>query len=395
MDFRLSGTEERWRQEVRDFLTAELPSGWTEPQETGTRATDDYELGEVSRRFVRRLGERGWLTLAWPKEYRGQARPLIEQTIFNEELGYHRAPTGATFLAINNVGPTLILYGSDAQKQEHLPKIARAEEVWCQGMSEPNAGSDLGSLQTAAVADGDDYVINGTKVWTSVAHRADWCYLMARTDPAAPKHRGISVFLVPMRRPGITVLPLVNMADGHEFNQVLFDNVRVPKENMVGELNRGWYLSTTLLDFERSNIGRTAGARRVFDELVALVREQNGRGGTARAALRQQLAERQIELEVLTLLSYRVVSMQSRGMPPNYETSICRILQGESTQRLGGTGINALALYGQLRPGSRWAPLRGRLERFYLTTLGNTIGGGTVEIQRNIVAQRGLGLPRA
>jgi 3-oxocholest-4-en-26-oyl-CoA dehydrogenase alpha subunit len=289
-----------------------------------------------------------------------------------------------------------MVWGTDEQKAAYLPPIAKAEVLWCQGFSEPGAGSDLASLQTRATRDGDDYVINGQKIWTSEGHLADWMILLARTDQEAPKHKGISYFLVDLKTPGISMLPLVNLMDTHAFNQVYFDNVRVPKENLVGEENRGWYVATTTLDFERSGINRVIWALRQYHELVDFVREraESGEAWANAPAVRHQLADLRIAFEIGRLLCYRVAWQQNAGKVPNYESSMAKMYGSELNRRFGSEAVNILGLAGQLEPGSRWAPLQGRLERSFLAGFSYTIAGGTSEIQRNIIAQRGLGLPR-
>ena len=251
-----------------------------------------------------------------------------------------------------------------------IPGILSGEIVWCQGYSEPNAGSDLASLQTRAVRDGDDYVINGTKVWSSNAHKANWCFLLARTDPDAPKHKGISYFITPMDTPGISVRPLVNMADEHVFNEIFFEDVRIPVKNRVGEENRGWYIGMTTLDFERSNIGTAAQYRRSLEMLVDYVKEQgngatNGNGGIAKDKdlVKIALADLAVENEVGRYLSYRVASMQERNQIPNYESSAAKVYHSEFGRRLADQGVNIMGLYGQVREGSKHARLRGKFAR--------------------------------
>jgi alkylation response protein AidB-like acyl-CoA dehydrogenase len=288
------------------------------------------------------------------------------------------------------------MYGNDAQKQEHLPGITSGRIVWCQGYSEPGSGSDLASLQMSAVQDGDEFVLNGQKIWTSQAHYADWMFLIARTDPEAPKHRGISYFLVDMKSAGITVRPLINMADEAGFNEVFFENVRVPRSGLLGELNRGWYMATTTLDFERSSASTSAGIRRSLEELTRYARDtrHNGSALMDTSHVRHQLADLWVDVNLARLLSYRVVSQQERGEVPNYEASIVKVFNSELNQRMARAGMKVLGLHGQLDRESPYAKLNGRFERTYLTSVGSTIAAGTSEIQRSIIATRGLGLPR-
>jgi hypothetical protein len=290
-----------------------------------------------------------------------------------------------------------MIAGTEEQKREHLPPIAQAERYWCTLYSEPGSGSDLASLQTSAELDGDDYVINGQKIWTSAGHIADWGWLAARTDPEAPKHRGISLFLLDMKSPGVSVRPIINMAGGHEFNEVFFEDVRIPKANLVGEENRGWYTLAVALDFERSGVGYSASARRVLETLVKYAKEatKNGKPLSKDPIVRRKLAERFIETDASRWLSYRVAWMQSQGMVPNAEASMSKLYGTELTQRVAATGMDILGMAGQLSQGSKWAPLQGYIQRSYLSAVSSTIAAGTSEIQRDIIARRGLGLPRA
>ena len=383
MEFRLTPAQEAFREEVRQFIREHWRSAEaadTEPEGSWPRV----------RAFTRKLAGRGWLTLAWPEEYGGRAAGHLTQLVYNEEMAYHGAP--ATTQGVDRVGPTIILHGSEEQKRRFLPLIASDDIVWCQAFSEPEAGSDLASLRTRAVQDGDDFVIDGQKIWTSYAHHADWCILLARTDPEAPKHRGISYFLVDMRSPGITVRPLRNLAGGHTFNAVFFDKVRVPRENLVGELNRGWYVATTTLDFERSGIRMVMPAVRAVDELADVARVLRDR---IPRWVPLRLAELKIEVEIARLLSYRVAWLQSRGCVPNYEASIAKLFGTELQQRVANTAVHLLHAAGQYEPSARFHTVARRMESYYLHAVALTIAAGTSEVQRSIIAIRGLGLPRA
>ncbi len=377
MEFRFSAEDEAFRQEVRAFIREELPKA---------------AAGES---FTRKLAARGWLTMSWPREYGGQGAPHMRQLVYNEEMAYHRAP-GQT-MGADRVGPTLILFGTEEQKARFLPAIVRDEITWCQGFSEPGSGSDLASLQTRAVRDGDSWVINGQKIWTSNAQRADYMILLARTDPDAPKHRGITYFLVDMRLPGITVRPLVQMTGQAGFNEVFFDNVRVPADMVVGEVNRGWYVSTATLDFERSGIGRVIGGLRTFEEVVAYAKATPAREGRGtlfeHAPTRHALADIAVGFATGRLMSYRVAWMQSQGLVPNYEASMAKTFGTELHQRMARVAFTTLGLRGQLM-GGEWAPLAGQIPLTVLQSVSLTIAAGTSEINRNIIATRGLGLPR-
>ncbi|MGE0542525.1 MAG: acyl-CoA dehydrogenase [Dehalococcoidia bacterium] len=391
MDFRLKPEEETFRQEVQTWLAENLPAGWDGADLEG----GDGEQWASNRDFAKRLAAKGWIAPAWPVEYGGAGMSVMQQFVFNQEMAYQRAPQ-INGNAVSMLGPTLIVHGTDEQRRRHLPGITSAEVIWCQGYSEPEAGSDLASLQCRAVRDGDDYVINGQKIWTSNAHRSDWIFMLARTDPDAPKHRGISFFMLDMKTPGITVQPIINMLGKHSFNQVFFEDVRVPAENRVGEENRGWYIGATLLDFERSSIGSGIRAYRTWEDLYAFCKESRTNGHTLvdEPAVRNKLANMRIEIEAGRLISYRVVSMQARGMIPNYEASVAKLYHTELDVRLATTGMEILGLHGQLKSGDPRVRLRGRFEEAYQFSRAMTVGGGASEIQRNIIATRGLGLPR-
>ena len=387
MDFRFTPAQRRFREEVREFLRQELPN---------FKGTGDAEsFGAFNQAFSKKLAAQGWIGLAWPKEYGGQELGHIERTIFTEEMVLHEAPTAYHFIAERQMGPSLIRHGTEEHKRFFLPRIVSADVSFCIGMSEPGAGSDLANVQTRAVRDGDEYVVNGQKIWTSNAHLADWMWLVCRTAPNAPKHRGISILLVDMKSPGISVRPLINMAGTHGFNEVFFEDVRVPAKTLVGEENRGWYIVAENLDFERSGIERIAATAGLFRDLVDYVRthRDRGRGGPALAA-RLELADRAIEYEVGRMLAYRVAWLLSQGRVPNYEASMSKVYGSEWTQRLARTGVKIMTAFGMARTPEERA-LRAKIERAYLTTAAATIQGGTSEIQRNIIATRGLGLPRS
>ena len=394
MDFRFSDADLAFRDEVIDFLGNELPPGWADlsegPAEDGAANEARWQF---TRQFHHRLADRGWLTLGWPVEHGGGGAGPVRQALFNETMAHHRAPTYNQ--GVDRVGPTLIMYGSDQQKEYFLPRIRNADIQWCQGFSEPGSGSDLASLQTRAQRDGDDYIINGQKIWTSGAQHADWIFMLARTEPDAPKHRGISFFLIDMKTPGITVRPLVNMANRHHFNEVFFEDVRVPSANMVGEVNRGWYVATTTLDFERSGISRVVSGVRLLNELTELasVPGPDGRRPDEDIRVRNKLADLQIEFTVGRWLAYRVAWMQSQGLVPNHEASMSKLYGTMINQRLAGM-INMFGLRGNISGEHEHAPLHGRMPDEYLNAVPLTIAAGTSEIQRNIIATRGLGLPR-
>jgi alkylation response protein AidB-like acyl-CoA dehydrogenase len=302
------------------------------------------------------------------------------------------APVNVNTNRVGYTGPTLIAHGTEAQKAEHLPAIASGESMWIQGFSEPGAGSDLAALATRAVHDGDDYLVSGQKIWTSFAHHGDWMILLARTDPKAPKHRGITYLLVDMRSPGITVRPLQNLHNEVPFGEVYFDNVRVPASNRVGEENRGWYIATTTLDYERSSVANSAACRRLVARLppvlqTAVAREPDDLVG------RHAVADLAISAEIGRWLCFRVVSLQAHGEVPNMEASVAKLFNSELLQRIGVVGMRLAGLSGQCVQGKH-ALDSGAMVRHYQSSVARTIGGGTSEIQRSIIAQRGLSLPR-
>ncbi|MEE9199652.1 MAG: acyl-CoA dehydrogenase family protein [Dehalococcoidia bacterium] len=393
MDLRFTPEEEAFRREVREFLDRELPSDWM-----GGPISFGVVDREVEMKWRKMLAEKGWNTMGWPKEYGGQGASLIMQLAFMEEWYYRGAP-GIDIFGIELLSPTLMIHGTEKQKREHLGGIARGEVVWCQGYSEPESGSDLASLSTRAVEDGDDYVINGQKIWTSYAQYADWMFILARTDTDAskPKHRGITFFLADMDQPGFTVRPIAEMSGGSSFNEVFFDNVRVPKTNILGEVNRGWYVAMTLLDFERTGIAHPAGGRRILDWLIQYAREtkRNGQPLADDPIIRHKLADVAMDLETSRMLAYTIAWMQGQGIVPNREASELRVLSTQTSQKLAGVGMEMLGLGGQLEPGSKWAPLEGFIKHQYLFAVSYTIESGTAEIQRNVIATRGLGLPKS
>jgi len=390
LDLRDSPEEAAFRKEVVSFIESEAPRA-----EPGI----SYEqMAAKGQNWFKQMAARGWIAPAWPKEYGGAGMSQIQQFIFNEEMAKHRAPRPAhLIIGLGMAGPTIIVHGTEEQKKRWLPGMLAGTDIWCQGYSEPEAGSDLASLRTRAVKDGDDYVINGQKIWSTIAHIAKWMICLARTDMEAPKHKGISYFVIDMKSPGLDVRPLTNMADTHEFNEVFFDNVRVPKDNIVGEENRGWYVGMTTLDFERSSVGSAVGMRQEVEEMIEYAISNQDSPTSAlklNPTLRLELADRLIESEVGRMLSYRIASMQNRGLIPNYEASVLKVYSAELHQRIARTKTKVMGMYGQLKPGDPRAPYMGSWCHQYIRSVGYTIEAGTSEIQRNIIAQRGLGLPR-
>lgn len=392
MDLRFTEEEESFRREVIEFIEKEVPPAIRVDYDGLDLSPEQFEF---AGRLDRKLAQKGWLCMHWPREYGGHGVSITKQLIFNEEMAFRGVPSRG-HMGINIVGPAIMLYGSDEQKRKFLPPITRGELEWCQGFSEPNSGSDLASLRTSAKQDGDGYVINGQKIWSSRAHHASYCWLLARTDPEAPKHKGLSTFAVDMKAPGITVRPIVTVLGSTHFCEIFFDNVRIPAHALVGQRDQGWYQAMGTLSFERSGINRVASVRRALRDLVEYVKthERNGVPLSRDAIVRHHLAELETEIEVARLLCYRVAWLQMKGQVPSYEASMARVFGHELSQKVARVGMKILQLRCQLMPGDPRAPIGGNLARAFLSTISNTIRSGTSEIQRNIIAQRGLGLPR-
>lgn len=378
-----------FRAELRRFLDANLPrDDWDMRND---RDVVGHEQEMFTRAFRKKLAQQGWLTMGWPRDFGGAGASYMTQTVYMEEMSAAGAP-GAYDQGVWLAGPAVMMHGTKEQQDRWLPAMRTADVHWCQLFSEPGAGSDLASLQTRAVRDGDEYVLNGQKIWTSGAQEADWGILLARTDPEAPKHRGISYFMLDMKLPGVTIRPLVNMMGSEHFNEVFLDDVRVPADCLIGEENRGWYIATTTLDQERSSINRVVMTRSTLYALIDLTRETAVL--RSRAEIRHELAERYLEFEIGRWLCYRVAQMQSEGKVPNSEASVSKVFGTELQRQMGVTGMRVLGMAGQFEPGTPYAPLKGRVERWALAAPSYTIAGGTSEVNRNIIATRGLGLPR-
>ena len=390
MDFSFSPDEEQFRRDLRDLLTRQLPGDWAE-RSLAEPATSE-ERAALSKIIGRELADRRWLAMAWPEEHGGLDASYLQQYLFNEEMAYLDAPGGGG-VGVSSVGPAVMMFGNQEQQQLYLPRIANAEDRWAALYSEPGAGSDLASIQTRAVRDGDEYVINGQKTWVAGTHEANMGWLAARTDPDAPKHRGISTFALPLDTPGVEIQPLEDLAGDHLLAEVNLHNVRLPVQARVGPEHRGWYHIASTLDFERSGVATYARGRRQIERLVGLTKESS-RLSEQRDLVRYELADRWIELQVGYNIAQKIPWMQTEGVSPNHEASVSKLYGSELTQRIAGTGVRLLGLAGLLVPGGSGAPVGGAFARHYLTSAGSTIAAGTSEIQRNIIAQRGLGLPR-
>ncbi|MEO6043909.1 MAG: acyl-CoA dehydrogenase family protein [Tepidiformaceae bacterium] len=387
MNFRDGAEEAAWREDVRRFVVQEAPEEYRVHHKP---PVDSYGLGDpVFQQWRAAVAKRGLLAAHWPTEYGGASLSVMQQFIMKEEFALARVPHPGG-RAVEMVGPTVILHGSDAQKSDLLPPILAGEHIYCQGFSEPAAGSDLAAVQLRAVREGDDYVLNGQKIWTSNATTCNWMFLLVRTDSDVPKHRGISYLVTPMDVPGLTVRPITDMAGGHELCEAFFDDVRIPASYRIGEENRGWYVAMTTLDFERSGIAGAVGVQLAVLDLIEVLRAL----GTP-ATYGSELAELYIESSVARAMAARIADLQSRGQVPNYEASMVKLFSSEVGRRVAIKSVSALGLRGALLEGSAGQEvLSGRIARNYSGTIPTTIAGGTSEVQRGIIATRGLGLPR-
>ena len=394
MDLNLTAEELEFRDRLRAWLAANAPKDWDKQREKSL----DHRF-EFMRAWQRKLYEAGWAGISWPKEYGGRGANLMEQVLFWQEMARAGAPPMANVLGLGLIGPTIIAFGSEAQKKRFLRKILSAEEIWCQGFSEPNAGSDLANLQTEARLDGDHYIVNGQKVWTSYGWVGDWCEVVVRTDPNVPKHKGLTVLLLDMKTPGVDVRPLRQMTGETEFSELFFRDVRVPAENALGGVNRGWEVAMGTLMHERGTFG--AGLQIIYkrnmDRLIELSRtvRRNGRPAAEDPLLRQKLAQCYAEIEIMRLNQMRAFSRISATGVPGPEGSILKIFWSELNQRLQQIAQELLGPYGQLEGSGDHAIDNGMWCYGYLRARGNTIEAGTSEIQRNIIGHFVLGLPRS
>jgi alkylation response protein AidB-like acyl-CoA dehydrogenase len=394
MDLNLTSEELQFRDELRAWLEANVPKEWDEVREESLE--DRFEF---LKSWQRKLYEGGWAGISWPKEYGGRGASLMQQVIFWQEMARAGAPPMANVLGLGIIGPTIIAFGTDSQKKRFLEKILSAEEIWCQGFSEPNAGSDLASLQTEARLDGGHYVVNGQKVWTSYGWAADWCELVVRTDPHVPKHKGLTVLMADMKTSGVDVRPLRQMTGETEFNEVFFRDVRVPTENVVGKVNEGWDVAIGTLMHERGTFG--AGLQIIYkrnmDRLIELARsfDRNGRPAAQDPLMRQKLAQCYAEIEIMRLNQMRAFSRINATGVPGPEGSIMKIFWSELNQRFQQIAQELLGPFGQLTGADGYAIDNGAWSYGYLRSRGNTIEAGTSEIQRNIIGHFVLGLPRS
>jgi len=391
MNFEFTEQEENFRKKVRSWLERHVPDELRGKAFAASRA----DRGEVQRlrAWQKTMYEAGYVGMDWPRQFGGRGASIVEQIILFQEMARAESPQFVNRGGLSMLGPTLMKHGTPAQQQRFLPKILTADELWCQGFSEPNAGSDLANLRTRAVLEGEDFVVSGQKVWTSMAHVADWCFLLVRTNPDAPKHKGISFLLVDMRTPGITVRPLRQITGEAEFNEVFFDGVRVPKDHLVGTLDQGWAVAITTLAYERDLLTfiRHIALRNALHRLVRLVRDR-GRGGDP--IVRQKVAALWIGEQALQMNGYRSLTRILRGGEPGPEGSTSKLYWSQLDQELALTATEVIGPFSQIAHGSAWAPDDGQWEFYELLARGSGIRAGTSEILRNILGERVLGLPK-
>jgi alkylation response protein AidB-like acyl-CoA dehydrogenase len=393
MDLSYTPEQEAFRRQVRKWIKKNLPKRErdAQPLESG-----DPRRIRAMKDWQHKLYDAGYVAMGWPQEYGGHGADVVQQTIVNEELLLARAPGLIGMMGIQMVGPTLIQFGNDDQRRRYLPKILSAEEIWCQGYSEPGSGSDLASLKTRAELVGDEFIVNGQKVWTSNAQYADWMFCLVRTDPEAPKHRGISYILIDMKSPGITVRPLIQMTGDAGFNEVFFEDVRVPRKNLVGELNQGWLVANATLAHERNMLGSTIRTQQMFNGLLRLAqtRQRYGRPASKDPVIRQRLADLMTRVEAMKYHAFRQLTDSIKRRPPGIGASVNKLASTELNHDIAGMALEIMGSYGTLARHARHVVDRGAWPIEFMFTLGLVIGGGTSQIQKNIISERGLGMPR-
>ncbi|MEJ2738833.1 MAG: acyl-CoA dehydrogenase family protein [Dehalococcoidia bacterium] len=392
MDFAFTKEQEHFRQEVRDFLNTELPSGYRDY--VGPTVDDcvaHTENGfQIFKDMARKFGEKGWLSLNWPKEYGGQDYSTVDYLIFLEEIARRGSP-GFNAVGAKMLAPTLIRYGTEEQKRQHLVPISRGEEFWCESLSEPEAGSDLGALKTTAVRDGDFYIINGQKIWSTFAHYSDWCFILARTDKTATGGRGLSFFLVDLSTPGVSTAPINNLNNEPDFSEIFFSDSRIPKSNMLGEENQGWQVAQTLLSYERVTIAPISVVFTLIDRLSSYLKDNADMNSKV---VEHKLANLKVEAEIGRLLGYKIAWLQDRKEATEWHAAMSRLYSTRLFKKAASEAMEIMGYFGMLGKDSELSPLQGWVQHLYLTTRGVTVAAGTAEIQKYIIATKWLGLPR-
>jgi len=393
MDFNWSPEQEAYRMEVRKWLEANQPPPMTQIEDENSG--DDVVWNRL-KAWHTKLYDAGWAGLTWPKEYGGRGATFIEQVIFQQEMGRLGLPMGCNVLGVIMNGPALMQWGTEEQKKRYLQPILAGEEIWCEGMSEPGAGSDLAAIQCRAELKGDDFVVNGQKVWTTIAHRSHFCQLFVRTDPDAPKHKGMSALIVDMKSPGVTVRPLMQITGDSEFNEIFFEDVKVPKENLLGPMNQGWQVLVATLMHERFGIGETiGGTEQTLHALIDLAKrvQIGGHPAIEEDDIRQQLAQFAIEVAAKKYNGLRSLSRRLKGLQPGSEASISKLVSTDLGQRMVKFATRLLGEYAMLESHTPFAP-RGDWMKRILASESMTIAGGTSMVQRNMIGERILGLPK-
>ena len=393
MNFGYSPEQEAFRNEVRAWLEANQPPSMTRAEK---ETADDEFLWQRLKDWHKRLYAAGWAGIAWPKQYGGRGASFIEQVIFGQELARLNLPTGCNVLGVIMTGPALMQWGTEEQKARYLHPILTGEEIWCEGMSEPGAGSDLAAVQTRAVLEGDNFIVDGQKIWTTLAHRSDFCQLFVRSDPEVPKHKGLSCLLVDMKAPGVTVRPLRQMTGESEFNEIFFDGVRVPKENLLGPLHAGWQVLVATLMHERFGISETlGGTEQTLAQLVDLAKGCliDGRPASEDPIVRQQIAQFAIEAAAKKYNGFRSLTRRLKGLPPGPEASIGKMVSTELLQRMTKFVSRLLGQYALLEHRTLFASDEAWLRRI-LYSESLTIAGGTTAVQKNMIGERILQLPK-
>ncbi len=396
MDLSISPADQAYRSKFRGWLNENLPTEFAKPD---YMSLDDWNgKARTFREVQLKLFAAGYTGVHWPTEYGGQGGTLMQHIIVTEELSASHPLRFIDGLSMGLVAPTLLSRGTEAQKKEFIPKLLSGEHIWCQGFSEPNAGSDLANVKTSAVRDGDKYIVNGQKVWNTIAHIADYCVVVVRTNPNVPKHKGLSYLLIDMKSPGVIVRPIKQITEDAEYNEIYFDNVEVPADRLVGQENEGWNIAITTLMFERimGDISTVPVFQKGLNNIIRLASNtlRKGKPIIKDPIYRQKLARLQVDLEVMRTNMYRNLSTLLKGEMPGPEGSIGKIFWSEFNQRLQETALEIMGPYGQLMKGSKWAKDDGRFAFEFLRARGNTIEGGTTEVQKNIIGERVLGLPK-